>query len=77
MSDAEIEAMVAGARRHDLQFGLLVEALAQTGCRPRKSCAAASAISGCRRTCWSCRQVLRVGTRPRPSRWRACRSIRC
>jgi integrase len=34
MSDAEVEAMVAGARRHDLQFGLLVEVLASTGCRP-------------------------------------------
>jgi integrase len=34
MSDAEIDVMVAGARQHDLQFGLLVEVLASTGCRP-------------------------------------------
>ena len=34
MSEAEVEAMVAGARRHDRQFGLLVEVLASTGCRP-------------------------------------------
>jgi integrase len=34
MSDAEIDAMIAGARRYDRQFGLLIETLAATGCRP-------------------------------------------
>jgi integrase len=34
MSDAEIDAMIAGARRYDRQYGLLIEVLASTGCRP-------------------------------------------
>lgn len=34
MSEAEVEAMIAGARRYDRQFGLLIETLALTGCRP-------------------------------------------
>jgi integrase len=34
MSEAEVEAMVAGARQYDRQYGLLVEVLSSTGCRP-------------------------------------------
>lgn len=34
MSDAEVSATVAKARRHDPAFGLLVAVLASTGCRP-------------------------------------------
>src|SRR5262249_23615371 len=34
MSESEVEAKVAGARRHDHQFGLLTAVLAMTGCRP-------------------------------------------
>jgi integrase len=37
MSDIEIEAMVAGARRYDRQFGLLIEVLASTGVRPSQA----------------------------------------
>jgi integrase len=34
MSDAEVAAVVAKARQHDHQFGLLVGVLGSTGCRP-------------------------------------------
>lgn len=34
MSDAERDGMISGARRHDRQFGLLVDVLGSTGCRP-------------------------------------------
>jgi integrase len=37
MSQAEVEAMVAGARRYDRQFGLLIEVLASTGVRPSQA----------------------------------------
>jgi integrase len=34
MGDGEVAAVIASARRHDHQFGLLVAVLAATGCRP-------------------------------------------